>query len=193
MSNKCFITTTSGKTFAKDSIYTVLDVQIGHVPFAEKKVVEKKGYFAGTLDELRKIVDKGELGYLTTIECKRSQPFRDNHFHYYTFFLPEDKVHPAPPKEKKYRPFKTFEEFTSTVTPWDLQFIGRCVHLREKNNPENQLHVKPTGFGVTSKGLNCIVLGNFSYTPENLFKYFEFKDADNTWHQLGIEITEESE
>jgi hypothetical protein len=180
------ITTLLGNKFYKSQIYSIADIELE----IKKPELGINGYFGNSLKDLQAVVDENRLFTLDRIVKGDSngEVFVMDEDQYsgccrYRFFLPEDAVQKV---SKQYRPFKTLEEFTSTVTPWDNKFLGRCVHIRYKNSPKNELYLKFTGFKVTSGILNFISLGDCAYTPDDLFDNYEFKGTDKAWYPFGL-------
>ena len=80
-------------------------------------------------------------------------------------------------EEKKYRPY-TIEEFCNEGF--------EIVVFREKNRPSHESHVRYNGYRKYDN-VYKVILGNISYTLNDLFEDFEYLDDDGTWKPFGAE------
>lgn len=78
-------------------------------------------------------------------------------------------------EEKKYRPY-TIEDFE----------MFEIVVFREKSNPSMEYHVRYNGYRKYDNNVYKVILGNISYTLNDLFEDFEYLDSDGEWKPFGV-------
>ena len=135
-----------------------------------KAFIGKECYFT---NNLREYAD------LTTVTAKRILGNVEDHFYaeqysgMYAYCLPCDWV----TEEKKYRPY-TIEEFCNEGF--------EIVVFRDKDDQSLEYHVRYNGYRRCDN-VYKVILGNISYTLNDLFEDFEYLDDDGTWKPFGAE------
>ena len=135
-----------------------------------KAFIGKECYFT---NNLREYAD------LTTVTAKRILGNVEDHFYaeqysgMYAYCLPCDWV----TEEKKYRPY-TIEEFCNEGF--------EIVVFRDKDDQSLEYHVRYNGYRRCDN-VYKVILGNISYTLNDLFEDFEYLDDDGTWKPFGVE------
>lgn len=100
----------------------------------------------------------------------------DTHWRY---FIPECRLKP---KEKKYRPY-TLEEFLNEG--FEVLNEGfEIIVFREKGNSLTEYHVRYNGYRKYENVYN-VILGNISYTFDDLFEDFE-RFYNGRWFPFGV-------
>lgn len=137
-----------------------------------KQFIGQTGYFTDTIDLFDNLEARKYAVLATVDDC--DAPFRpQGGTCYWRYFIPECRLKP---KEKKYRPY-TIEEFNDE----GFEFVV----FREKNNPSNENHVRYNGYR-NRLGI-IVILGNISYSLDDLFADFELLDDDGNWKPFGVE------
>lgn len=160
---------------------------IGHCFNAEelKKYISRECYFTDDLEDfsdltntlkgvLKAVAPDAEECYLVKYELN-GQPAGLH----YTFCLPAEFVEE---EEKKYRPY-TLEEFLNEG--FEILNEGfEIIVFREKNNPSMEYHVRYNGYRKCDN-VYKVILGNISYTFDDLFEDFE-RFYNGRWYPFGV-------
>ena len=94
--------------------------------------VGKEGYFADSLEKLEGVIKNRIIYTLIEVGVDVSC-FREGEYKFrFGLFLPTDKVLPVPIRPKKYRPFRTVEEFSQTLGVKEL--LGAKMTYKRKDN-----------------------------------------------------------
>ena len=148
----------------------------------EMIAVHDKGYFS---DDIRDFSDlkscvHGELVELASLSdtpyaCK----VKSSDKIFYSFYIPECNLKPV---EKKYRPY-TIEEFLNEG--FEILNEGfEIIVFREKSNPLAEYHVRYNGYKKYDS-IYKVILGNISYTFDDLFEDFE-RFYNGRWFPFGV-------
>lgn len=146
-----------------------------------KKYIGKQCYFADSLRYLKDSVNK-DINYMLkeVFNNEKDQVqgiFRDVDGDFWGLCLPAEKVKEVE-KPKKYRPFKSTDEF--------LKFykVGQVVHLKNKNDNLEQL---TSIVAVLINCYCCVCLGinNNALPFEDLLKKYEI-EIDGKWQPFGV-------
>lgn len=159
--------------FDKKDVFTVLNA------CDAEEYLNTKGYFAETLSVLNANIKDGITDTLRNIETDNCFSFvtdNDN----FPLFLPASKVIKL---EKKYRPFKTIEEFKKTL---NISDFGEPIEYRDSNG--NQYVAVWNGYLEKNNKLEVISLGGWVYTARGLFECcFEFfNEQTEEWQPFGV-------
>lgn len=156
------------KTFDKKDVITCVNAEDA------KKYIGKLGYFANGLNGFSNI-DYFAPYSLDNVQVGIDKPFfyREKNF---ALFLPEDKVKEVK-KEKKWRAFRTFEEFILV-----LGTIGCHVRFRFKDDISNEFLALIVGFNYEAQ---TVTINNSIYSFKELFKKFEFY-KNQEWQPFGV-------
>ena len=147
-----------------------------------KQYIGKQGYFANTMTQLRDSINKNEVYILCKIFEDVGNCFyttESSHSIGYDFFLPVDKVKEVE-EEKKYRPFKSVNEFQQYYK------VGYILHLKDKED-DTEEHTLITSI-IFDKNEPCIVLGSYSnrgFTLDKLFEKYEVKQ-NGKYQPFGV-------
>lgn len=141
-----------------------------------KQFIGKRGYFADCMISFEDLSQR-ELYNLDRIDDD-DVPFVSGNVHW-RYFLPVDSLKP---EEKKYRPY-TLEEFLNDG--FEILNEGlEIVVFREKNNPLAEYHVRYNGYKKYDSVCK-VILGNISYTFDDLFEDFE-RFYNGRWFPFGV-------
>lgn len=152
-----------------------------------KAYINKSGYFADNLDDLRECVSNDNFQTLFSVDLDPKTDV-DSVFsitetdYKFALFIPADKVIKV--EEKKYRPFKSIDEFQKE-TGLDLLSI---VHYRL--SPSRSITSKGCGviteFNTSgSDKTDYITIGDTSFNLNELFNY-EYFDKLGKWQPFGV-------
>lgn len=138
--------------------------------------LHQKGYFSNAIIDFEDLKDC-IYGELQDADLDLNYPYwrtadNENGLESFSYFLPESSLKPV---EKKYRPY-TMEDFA----------ISEFVVFREKSNPLMEYHVRYNGYRKYDN-VYKVILGNISYTFDDLFEDFELLDSDGNWIPFGVE------
>ena len=136
-----------------------------------------KGYFGDSLEELRKQIEENHLLMLKGVFFNNSKCFcvyDDSRL--YSFFVPLYKVKDVE-EPKKWRAFRTFEEFILV-----LGTIGCHVRFRFKDDISNEFLALIVGFNYEAQ---TVTINNSIYSFKELFKKFEFY-KNQEWQPFGV-------
>lgn len=143
-----------------------------------KEYIYTSGYFA---DYIEDFVDLDSLDRceLKIIESEFKYPYcidGDS----FKFFLPCEfvKEETEQKQEKKYRPYKDIEEFCNQ---------GFQIVVMRHKQTETEFHVAYNGYRLPKDGLCMVLLGNLSYSLDDLFDNYELLDSDGVWKPFGVE------
>ena len=157
------------KEFDRKDVYSVLNAEDA------SQYVGKKGYFAHTLSGLKDKVYKNILSPLDDVNQLNDYPFITDG-ECYLFFIPENKVKGVE-EPKKWRAFRTFEEFVLVVG-----LIGCHVRFRFKDDISNEFFTLIVGFNYEAQ---TVTINNSIYSFKELFKKFEFY-KNQEWQPFGV-------
>ena len=166
------------KTFDRKDVFTIATIEDA------RKYINHEGYFC---DSYYLDLNRWDKGILKQVdEDTTDYPFylkqRNNCSNAsvgFRFFLPVDKVR----KEKKWRPFKSIDEFKNK-TGLDLLHI---VHYRLTSNGS----IVSTGYGVitdfytSDNKTDYITIGDTPFNLNELFNY-EYFDKHGNWQPFGV-------
>lgn len=172
------------KTFNRQDVFTIINAKDAyqHIGYC--------GYFSDRLDrdlddweygELRSIQDEdgADIDAVFGVATNPDQKERLIATNAYGLFLPEDKVIE---KEKKYRAFKTVEEFRKALNNIDF---GKAIEYRDKNG--NCYMAVWNGYLERNDKLEVISLGGWQYSVKTLFEYFDFyNERAEEWQPFGV-------
>lgn len=164
------------KTFDKKDVITCINAEDA------KKYVGKLGYFANGLNGFANI-DYFAAYSLDNVQVGIDKPFfyREKNF---ALFLPEDKVKEVE-ESKKYRPFKTLQEFKDAL---EIDGIGDWIQFRFKDEPTLNYFVIFNGYVKDEKDqLYGVCLGSYSFSIQHLFEHFEYSVEKDQWKPFGVE------
>lgn len=162
------------KTFDKKDVFTCVNAD------EAKQYINQAGYFANQLKDFLTEFSAGTI-VLTDVQEDEYRPFVSDGHGSALYFLPANKVKEV--EEKKYRPFRTTEEF-SEVTGKRIGSI-----LKFKCGGLDVLYYTSlyTGFHILENGDIYIELGAGSYSLEQLYNYYEWLDEHGEWQPFGVE------
>lgn len=146
-----------------------------------KQYIGKRGYFTDDIFNFSNL-DNCCAGMLAHVESDSRHPYycaisdegviiKGN----FSFFLSAEFVEEKP-KEKKYKPY-TIEEFCNEGF--------EIVVFRNKENHDFEYHVRYNGYRKC-EDIYKVILGNISYTLDDLFEDFEYLDSDGEWKPFGV-------
>jgi len=174
------------KLFDKEDVFNETNAEDA------KLYLGKEGYF---VDVLYKNLNEWKKGILDKILDKSvedttiypSYPFvklktQGDTVTNFRFFLPADKVKEVE-EPKKYRPFRTTEEF-SNVTG---KRIGSILKFKYVDKDVCYYTRMYTGFHFLENGNIYIELGSEAYSLEQLYNYYEWLDEHGEWQPFGVE------
>lgn len=148
-----------------------------------KQYIGKYCYFADKLGDLENQVKKDKrykLQRVSLLEMVHSVFFADDEF--WGLCLPADKVKEV--EEKKWRAFRTIEEFKKTFNAG----IGRVFELRSK---EDHLKIRVcvcTGYREYDSKLISFMFGNLELSTNVCFDMYEvFNENTEEWQPFGVE------
>ena len=167
------------KTFDRKDVFTVVNAE------KARSYINKDGFFADTLSALNKLVQQNCFEILDDVNQLQDFPFI-SYGKESLFFLPADKVKEV--EEKKYRPFKTLEEFRKTFNQIDF---GQPLQIRHKEK-NNEVFVGIfNDYQEENDVLITISLGGWLISPITLFNIYEvFDDKTEDWQPFGVEVEE---
>lgn len=150
-----------------------------------KQYINKEGYFSDDLDELNREINENKLYPLKEVNSNSAICF-------VTLspvgrwscglFLPASKVKEV--EEKKYRPFKTCEEFCDAL---EIDGVGDCIHFRFKDEPTLNYFVIFNGYVKDEEDqLYSVCLGSYTFTIQHLFEHFEYSVEKGKWQPFGV-------
>ena len=154
------------------------------------------GYFTNTFSELKLAVEADNTKILGTYYDYSDDDFifePENSNQQYRYFLEKKNVHFTEP-EKKLRPFKTIEEFMTTLDM--LYLTDSCYYIRTKQTGTIFFGIIE-GFNINNNHDLCAVAFRaMVFTCRDLLDYYEWKSEDekdsDVWHPFGV-VTEEQE
>lgn len=148
-----------------------------------KKYIGEKGYFR---DDYQADLAAWRQGILQEIDPSLPVDctFEDEENCAHGLFLPADKVKQQEPK--KWRPFKTIDEFKKTLN--SINFLD-ALTFREKHDTSHQYCAVFDGFVDTNGELDRVSLGGKFWTAAELFNHYEWFDDEKTedWQPFGVE------
>ena len=140
------------------------------------------GYFANTLVALENAINLGKTHTLKLINTAHGLSFRADNRSQYAFFLPTDKVKKP---EKKWRSFKSWEEFRS-VTGLD---VGSPIIIQNKVDlgiPYEVRLISMIRVLKTETRIGLSGLGSL-YSFADLFEKYNFKLTElSEWQPFGV-------
>lgn len=150
-----------------------------------KQFIGKKCYFS---DDARDFMDLDKadgdtlfyVAELQNIWTAEEHCFADNS-NDYRFILPFEWVKEEK-KESEYRPY-TLTEFLKKFT------IGRPIKFRRKSNSKHEHLLMFGGYFTHDDGYIEIILGRYSFSLMELFKYYEWQDSNGDWQPFGVQET----
>jgi len=177
------------KTFDKKDIFSWSNAEDA------KQYIGKYCYFADKLDTLKEKVNKNKMSMLQDV-LNPGENYVQNIFCNTTdscwgLCLPADKVKEVEEPKKRWRAFKSIDEFKKE-TGLDLLSI---VHYRFSPSSTPRI-ITSTGYGVITDLLTCsnfitssdkpyyVTIGDTSFNLDELFNYEYF--ADNEWKPFGV-------
>ena len=170
------------KTFDKKDVYSWSNAE------EAKQYIGKVGYFADNVDDLQECVNNDNFQTLFSIDLD-PQTDVDSIFsiteidYKYALFIPAEKVKEVEEK-KKYRSFKSIDEFFTTL---EVE-LGQSIVLRHRLTPKEKLTVVFTGYIEFDNKLTYIMLGNLEYSPSAFYNSYEvYNDNTKTWQPFGVE------
>ena len=159
------------KTFDRKDVFSVANAE------EAQKYIGKEGYFADRLSELTEAIEGLTLS-LDEIDLESDMPYCAYGEGASQLFLPSDKVKEVE-EPKKYRPFKSTDEF--------LKFykVGQVIHIKNKSDNLEQL---TSIVAVFIRCYCCVCLGtnNNALPFEDLFKKYEI-NINGNWQPFGVE------
>lgn len=99
----------------------------------------------------------------------------------YGLFLPADKVREIEEKEKKWRPFNDFEEFSKTLN----KKIGSEILYRNKDYPLRYIHTTIMGYIEHELYEDLIQIGTGTLKFSDYFKQIEIWNGEK-WQPFGV-------
>lgn len=174
------------KTFDKKDIYSWVNAE------EAKAYIGKEGYFSNYC--LNNLVEwyKGTLSKInSSTDCRITHMFINDKREIFGLFIPLDKVKEVEEPKKRWRAFKSIDEFKKE-TGLDLLSI---VHYRFSPSSTPRI-ITSTGYGVITDFLTCsnfitssdkpyyVTIGDTSFNLDELFNYEYF--ADNEWKPFGV-------
>ena len=154
-----------------------------------RQYIGKEGYFS---DYYRNDLECWLKAKLIDINCDSgtssvfTEECGDEEDISFGLFIPADRVKQA---EKKWRPFKTIDEFQNTL---NIK-LGSVLVYRRKDEPDIEFVFTFTGYKIyqPTGTLYSILLGGMSYTVKDLLdKYEWFNEKDGLWCPFGMEVEE---
>ena len=141
-----------------------------------KKYIGTQGYFTNDMSYFHNL-DDCYKGTLSVVDNNSSRPYLNADVsRYFESFLPEEFVKQKEVK-KKYRPF-TIDEFNEQGF--------QTITFRGKETG-TEYYVSYIGCRKPLKGNCVVILGNLSYSLNDLFENYEYLDSDNVWKPFGVE------
>lgn len=151
-----------------------------------KRYLHTNGYFADHIEDFAEL-DKIDMTELAGIEQDFKYPYVGYCIDKFKFFLPCAFVADEEErKEKKYRQYKTIEEFVNHVGLREhdkVQFIG----FRNKHNAR-RYYLAYNGYVVDTTGTIYIHLGSLAFTFYDLFTSYEYELNSFEWLPFGVEV-----
>lgn len=163
------------KTFDKKDVFSWAN--------CEETPLNTWGYFGEDLKDLKREIKEGHEHKLLSIDSEDNYCFKyiENDSRISSpFFLPADKVKEVE-DPKKWRAFRTFEEFILV-----LGTIGCHVRFRFKDDISNEFLALIVGFNYEAQ---TVTINNSIYSFKELFKKFEFY-KNQEWQPFGVEVEE---
>ena len=150
-----------------------------------RQYIGKEGYLADSLEKIEELVRNERVYTLKGVSANVSCFIEDEYGFSFGLFLPADKVLPVPMRPKKYRPFKSIEEFRKTLN--DIDFLD-ALTIREKHYTFRQYCAVFNGYGDTNDELDEVGFGGAYKTPVDLFNHYEWYDEKTEkWMPFGVE------
>lgn len=149
-----------------------------------RQYIGEEGYFRDTYCESLAAWHRGILQ-----DVDQSMPvdciFEDDENEVFGLFLPVGKVLPVPMRPKKYRPFKSIEEFRKTLN--NINFLD-ALTFREKHYTFRKYCAVFNGYGDSNDELDGVGFGGAYKTPVDLFNHYEWYDEKTEkWMPFGVE------
>lgn len=157
------------KTFDRKDVFSWSNAE------EAKQYIGEKGYFA---DGAFENIDDWQLDVLDEIYLDSDvRTVFQAQSSFYGLFLPEDKIKEVE-EPKKWRAFRTFEEFVLAVG-----LIGCHIRYRFKDDISNEFFAVIVGFNYEAQ---TVTINNSIYSFKELFNKFEFY-KNQKWQPLGVE------
>lgn len=150
-----------------------------------RKYINKKGYFASNINQFEILINKEDPTIFLAIHEDNGSCFGTTHYPVggfgYCFFLPVDKVKEV--TEKKYRPFKSIDEFKKTLNT----DFGQSVQIRDKDDHNQNWFGVFNGYSEKDNKLKSISIGSWWWQPEHSFEFYEvFNEQTEEWQPFGV-------
>ena len=168
------------KTFDRKDIFSWSNAE------EAKQYIGKYCYFADSLRYLKTIVNEDEKYILQDVSNNEKDMvqgvFCDVDDDFWGLCLPADKVKEV--EEKKWRPFKSIDEFKNETGLDLLSIVNYRYIIKEPRT------IRSTGFGVITDfyiygdNTHYITIGDTSFNLDELFNY-EYL-SDNEWKPFGV-------
>lgn len=157
--------------------------------------VGDKGYFFNSISSFRDLnIDRVQCGKIRYMNENWGQCFKSDvdDFSSYYFFLPLDAVKEDKPKEKKYRPFESMEEFTKVVynlVPNNLNItgVGESFMVRRKYNG----HYEKILITHLEYDENHDLLSINGQSLRDLFENYDIVTDDDKIIPFGVEVQDD--
>ncbi len=148
--------------------------------------IQHKGYFGDSVKELEDNISKNRIKVLTSVDIENAiECFKTNapdEFEY-ALFIPSEKIKEIK-EPKKYRPFRTLEEFKKTLNNIDF---GEPLEIRHKENINEVFVGTFNGYEEENNVLITISLGGWLISPKTLFNLYEtFNEKTEEWLPFGV-------
>ena len=154
-------------TFDKSKIYTAIN--------ADEVKVGSKGYFADSINVLRKILEENantDVLKKVADEGRTTYRFIKEREAYNLFYLVEE------PKEEKYRPYENtdemIEDFKNRICGFAYEGNLPNIWIKEKNSGDKYLI---SGFIKDDTNTYCVLIGTCFVSLEVLFKSYTYLDG----------------
>lgn len=153
-----------------------------------KQYIGKEGYFADNLNDLQECVSNNNFQTLFSLdldpETDVDSIFSITEIDYkYALFIPADKVKEV--KEKKWRPFKTIEEFFDIYN----KNVGSLITYRVKVNPLREITTSIIGYIKEANGEDQLQIGLSSLQLSTWHEITEIWNEES-WQPFGVEDKE---
>ena len=167
------------KTFDKKDVFTLVTAE------EAKAYIDKQGYFGDSFKELEEDIEKGWSRKLKEVFPDRytSIVFRSlGSETSYGLFLPTDKLKEV--EEKKYRPFKDFEELSETLN----KGVGSEIMYRLKKVPLRKITTSIIGYITEDNREDLILIGMSALSLSTYFEEIEiWNNVEKQWKPFGVE------
>lgn len=146
-----------------------------------------EGYFADSFEYLETKIDKKQTAHMARYSasayvmgafCVQEGTLN------YGMFLPADKVRYI---KKEYRPFKSFEEFRKKVYFSHCPGVGESVVFKKIGGTYIHTAILTDVLVDEHGGLSRVTLGRLTFAPDDLFREYEWRDAQGVWHTFDVE------